>query len=146
MSRNKAPRTSRRSMPRYDVQFRGPLAGRFGGFEKMRVRRCLVLFLGAVLSSAALPLVPFYPIPPAGATAGGPIRISANASGVQGNAGGGRPVLSGDGRLAAFGSLSTNLVPGDTNTASDFFVRDVPSGAISRASVAHLTGVQLNGK
>ncbi|MFO0981511.1 MAG: calcium-binding protein [Planctomycetota bacterium] len=34
------------------------------------------------------------------------------------------PAISGDGRLVAFESLASDLVPGDTNVASDVFLRD----------------------
>lgn len=39
-------------------------------------------------------------------------------------------------RLVSFASLATNLVPGDTNGASDVFVRDVRNGTTERVSVA----------
>jgi archaellum component FlaF (FlaF/FlaG flagellin family) len=43
--------------------------------------------------------------------------------------------LSRDGRLVAFNSLATNLVPGDTNAVSDVFVHDRASGRTQRVSV-----------
>jgi Tol biopolymer transport system component len=52
-----------------------------------------------------------------------------------------RPSISGDGRLVAFHSRASNLVPGDTNDASDVFVRDLISGATLRVSV-HSSGAQ----
>lgn len=68
---------------------------------------------------------------------GGTVHVSANAAGQRGdqavNYGG---AISGDGRYVAFSSTSTNLVPGDTNAAEDVFVKDVLTGAITRASVA----------
>ena len=45
------------------------------------------------------------------------------------------PSLSADGRFVAFESLATNLVPGDTNGASDVFVRDLWLGTTTRVSV-----------
>ncbi len=39
------------------------------------------------------------------------------------------PAISGDGRFVAFASLSSNMAPGDTNTASDIFVRDMVDGS-----------------
>lgn len=38
------------------------------------------------------------------------------------------PAISGDGRFVAFASLATNMAPGDTNPASDIFVRDMVAG------------------
>ena len=52
--------------------------------------------------------------------------------------------LSGDGRLIAFGSAATNLVPGDTNGSYDVFVRDLGAGTITRVSLAS-DGTEANG-
>lgn len=52
-----------------------------------------------------------------------------------GSGGGGRYV-SGDGRYVAFWSDATDLVPGDTNDTSDFFVRDRVLGTTTRVSVS----------
>ena len=46
------------------------------------------------------------------------------------------PSASGNGRLIAFESNATNLVPGDTNNVSDIFIRDTVTGQTFRASVA----------
>lgn len=54
------------------------------------------------------------------------------------------PALSGDGRLVAFESDASNLVPGDTNNAYDVFVRDVVAGTTSRVSLSG-SGEQGNG-
>lgn len=54
------------------------------------------------------------------------------------------PVLSGDGRYAAFYSNATNLVPGDTNGRNDIFVHDLLTGVTERVSVAS-DGTQANG-
>jgi hypothetical protein len=43
-------------------------------------------------------------------------------AGAQANSDSNTPALSGDGRYAAFQSSASNLVPGDTNAASDVFV------------------------
>ena len=51
-----------------------------------------------------------------------------------------RPALSPDGRFVAFGSFADNLVAGDTNVASDVFVRDRQAGTLERVSV---TSAQL---
>jgi hypothetical protein len=47
-----------------------------------------------------------------------------------------RPNISADGRFVVFESYATTLVPGDTNSASDIFVRDRLLGTTIRASVA----------
>lgn len=46
------------------------------------------------------------------------------------------PAISADGRFVAFASGGTNLVPGDTNTAPDIFVRDLAAGITERVSVS----------
>jgi hypothetical protein len=47
----------------------------------------------------------------------GPGGVQANGSSF------GNPALSADGRVVAFSSEATNLVPGDTNAVGDVFVR-----------------------
>jgi hypothetical protein len=49
--------------------------------------------------------------------------VSLGTGGVQGNGYSSGWALSADGRLVAFGSLATNLVPSDTNGVTDVFVR-----------------------
>ena len=44
--------------------------------------------------------------------------------------------LSADGRYAAFSSKASNLVPADTNGATDIFVSDRQAGAVERVSLA----------
>ena len=65
-------------------------------------------------------------------------RVSVDSSGAQGN-GESNSVLghsiSADGRFVAFGSLASNLVPGDTNGYGDIFVRDRRAGTTERVSV-----------
>ena len=46
-----------------------------------------------------------------------------------------RPSINADGRYIAFDSYASNLVPGDTNSTSDIFVRDRVSGITERISV-----------
>jgi Tol biopolymer transport system component len=48
----------------------------------------------------------------------------------------GAPSLSADGRLVAFQSWESNLVPGDTNGRFDVFVLDRVSGTVERVSVS----------
>lgn len=61
--------------------------------------------------------------------------VSATPSGVPGNGLSSEPMISGDGRYVAFTSSSTNLVAGDTNKATDVFVRDLQTGATVLASL-----------
>src|SRR5581483_8759234 len=46
------------------------------------------------------------------------------------------PAVSADGRYVAFASDATNLVPGDTNNATDVFVYDRQAKTTTRVSVA----------
>ncbi|MGZ8195619.1 MAG: TolB family protein [Methylosarcina sp.] len=62
-------------------------------------------------------------------------RVSVSSSGGQGNGSSGDPSISPDGRYVAFSSFSNNLVPGDTNNATDVFVRDLRTGVTQRASL-----------
>jgi Tol biopolymer transport system component len=55
--------------------------------------------------------------------------------GAPGNAASDSPALSADGRIVAFTTSATNLVPGDTNNAADIVVFDRVSGALERVSV-----------
>jgi Tol biopolymer transport system component len=52
--------------------------------------------------------------------------------------------ISADGRLVAFMSAASNLVPGDTNARPDVFVRDLRAGTTKRISVA-TDGTEGNG-
>jgi dipeptidyl aminopeptidase/acylaminoacyl peptidase len=54
------------------------------------------------------------------------------------------PAITGDGRCIAFASSASNLVPGDTNNATDIFVRDTVAKTTTRVSVAS-DGTQANG-
>jgi Tol biopolymer transport system component len=62
--------------------------------------------------------------------------VSVNTSGQQGDKGSFTPSISGDGRWVAFVSDADNLVPGDTNQASDVFLRDRGTRKTIRLSVA----------
>ena len=53
------------------------------------------------------------------------------------------PAISGDGRLVAFYSSASNLVPDDTNLTGDIFVHDRDTGITTRVSVAS-GGAQAN--
>jgi hypothetical protein len=71
-------------------------------------------------------------------------RVSVSLTGADGDLASTEPALSGDGRFVAFSSLSTNLVSGDGNNASDAFVRDRVAGTTARVSVSS-TGGEANG-
>jgi uncharacterized repeat protein (TIGR01451 family) len=61
-------------------------------------------------------------------------RVSVTSSGAE--ASGSTPAISADGRFVAFLSVSENLAPGDSNFASDVFVRDLQTGLTERISQA----------
>jgi len=63
-------------------------------------------------------------------------RVSVGPGGVEADAASGGPAISGNGRMVAFFSAATNLVPGDTNGKVDVFVHDLKTGVTTRASVA----------
>jgi len=64
-------------------------------------------------------------------------RVSVSTGGVQGNGPShGEMAISADGRVVAFTSEATNLVPGDTNGIEDIFVHDRQTGVTERVSVA----------
>src|SRR5213596_2866410 len=63
-------------------------------------------------------------------------RVSVASGGTEGNDASFGFALSADGRFVAFQSDATNLVPGDTNGATDVFVRDRQTGMTERVSVA----------
>lgn len=65
-------------------------------------------------------------------------RVSVDSTGTEANGHSGRfggfVDLSGDGRFVVFSSDASNLVAGDTNGASDVFVRDLGSGVTELVS------------
>ena len=71
-------------------------------------------------------------------------RVSINSSGLQGSSNSINPSISFDGRHVSFASSSTNLVSGDTNSATDVFVHDRQTGETTRVSVDS-AGNQGNG-
>jgi Tol biopolymer transport system component len=62
-------------------------------------------------------------------------RVSLDSSGVQGNLNSNNPSISSDGLLVTFESISTNLVPNDTNGAVDIFVHNRNTSATARVSL-----------
>jgi Tol biopolymer transport system component len=70
-------------------------------------------------------------------------RVSVSSLGVQGNSDSRVPFLSADGRFVAFASDASQLVPGDTNIATDIFVFERLTATTSRASVSS-SGIQAD--
>jgi Tol biopolymer transport system component len=72
-------------------------------------------------------------------------RVSVGPRGTEANADSHSPAVSGDGRFVAFASSASNLVPGDTNGATDIFVHDRKRHVTARVSVA-TSGLQADGE
>ena len=62
-------------------------------------------------------------------------RVSISSTGAEGNGNSSGSRISGDGRLIAFWSSASNLVPQDTNETTDVFVHDRETGETRRISV-----------
>src|SRR5688572_24919113 len=62
-------------------------------------------------------------------------RASISSSGVEGNGASRKPSISAGGRVVAFPSSATNLVPDDRNGVADVFVRDRVSGRTERVTM-----------
>lgn len=75
---------------------------------------------------------------------GATTRVSVTTGAIQGNNTSRAGFLSANGRLVAFESDATNLVPGDTNGVRDMFLHDRQTGVTTRVSVA-TGGGQVNG-
>lgn len=72
------------------------------------------------------------------------VRISVDSADAQATLGNSTaPDLSSNGRYIAFTSAATNLVPNDTNTFADIFLRDQVGGSTHRVSVDS-SGLQAN--
>jgi Tol biopolymer transport system component len=75
-------------------------------------------------------------------------RVDVSSSGAQATGGSAFTptgnAISANGRIVAFSSAATDLVPGDTNAAYDVFVRDRPNHTTRRVSVSS-SGQQANG-
>ena len=63
-------------------------------------------------------------------------KVSVSSNGVPGNGASHTVSFSADGRYVAFASHSDNLVPGDTASIEDVFVRDRQTGTTERVSVS----------
>lgn len=70
-------------------------------------------------------------------------RVSVGTAGSQSNGQSVNPFVSDDGRFVSFGSEATNLVPGDSNSEWDLFVRDRQNGTTERVNVSS-SGAQTN--
>jgi Tol biopolymer transport system component len=77
-------------------------------------------------------------------TTGGTVRASVSTAGMQAHIGAYDGTLSADGRYLAFFSRASNLVPGDTNSSIDIFVRDLQASTTERISLGSL-GQPSNG-
>jgi Tol biopolymer transport system component len=95
-----------------------------------------VLFLVACLALALLSVIPSAFAFPQTIT-----RISMSYTGGEANNSALYPTISLDGRFVAFVSGASNLVPADTNNATDAFVYDRATGTIEMVSVSS-TGTQ----
>jgi Tol biopolymer transport system component len=62
-------------------------------------------------------------------------RVSVDSAGAQANGASDAASISADGRYVAYGSLASNLVPGDTNGVEDVFLHDRQLGITERISV-----------
>lgn len=69
---------------------------------------------------------------------------STSASGEAANGASHFASISADGRYVAFESAASNLLAGDTNHATDVYVKDMLTGAVRRASLG-AAGAQLDG-
>jgi Tol biopolymer transport system component len=67
-------------------------------------------------------------------TAGITRLVSVSSTGAQGNGDSLHPATTPDGRYVAFRSDATNLTPGDTNNATDIFLRDLKTGTTRMVS------------
>lgn len=90
-------------------------------------------------SAGTFTVAPFVePLPP---DADGPTTmVSVTTARQLGNETSNSPVVSADGRYVAFESFASNLVPNDTNGATDIFVRDRGTGVTTRVSVTSSGG------
>ncbi|MEO8606281.1 MAG: calcium-binding protein [Chloroflexota bacterium] len=70
-------------------------------------------------------------------------RVSVSSTGQEANATSGSHAISADGRYIVFGSNASNLVANDTNGVSDYFLRDMQTGTITRITLSSV-GVEAN--
>ena len=73
-------------------------------------------------------------------TSGAVARASVDASGAEADGASTNPRLGADGLRVVFESAATNLIAADTNNASDVFIFDLLTGAVSRLSLTATGG------
>lgn len=91
------------------------------------------LFTSHVTGMALIALA--FSVSLASAQSGVTTRVGVDSNGGEANNSSELAAISADGRFVAFASLASNLVPGDTNDASDVFVHDRRTGTTERVSV-----------
>jgi hypothetical protein len=67
-------------------------------------------------------------------TTGAITVVSTTSGGTKANGDSANPVISADGTKVAFASFATNLDPGDTDTLSDIYVKDLTTGNLRLVS------------
>jgi Tol biopolymer transport system component len=72
------------------------------------------------------------------------VSRASGAGGAKGNGSSGVPSISADGRFAVFASSATNLVPQDTDPATDVFLRDLVANTTTLVSHSASAGVKAN--
>ena len=117
-------------------------AGSFGPAISANGR--YVAFVSAASNLVAGDTTPSYDVFVRDRSAGVTRRVSVGAGGLQANGSSFGAAISPRGRYVAFISSASNLVAGDTNHASDVFLRDRGAGLTSRVSVGP-GGRQANG-
>ena len=91
--------------------------------RRRRTAIAIVVLTAATIAAACGPPAP--PAPPAN-------PLTLGRGGVLGDASASGAAVSADGRWVAFSSAASNLVPGDSGTSVDLFVRDRSTGSVVR--------------
>jgi hypothetical protein len=107
----------------------------------MRIRKAIRV--GLVLATGAAVAVGVAAVASPALAASTTVRISSDPAGGPGKGFNNFASVNASGRYVTFNSTAANLVPGDTNTTSDIFLRDRTTGATERISVSS-TGAQAN--
>ncbi|MGW5732767.1 MULTISPECIES: TolB family protein [Streptomyces] len=93
------------------------------------------LTAAALVAAVTATALPAAVAAPAAADAPRTERVSVTAAGAQSDGASELPDVSADGRYVVFSSEAKNLTPGDTDTWSDVYVRDLRRGTVERVSV-----------
>ncbi|MCC6406744.1 MAG: PD40 domain-containing protein [Planctomycetes bacterium] len=96
----------------------------------------LVLFTSVASNLVASDLTPMPDVFVRDMVTGITAMASTNAAGAQANGQSIHPCFTGDARAIVFESSATNLVTGDSNAATDVFVKDVVTDAVELVSVS----------